>query len=447
MAIEFVGTATVSGSGASLSLPLSSLTGGIASAPSEGDIVFVLCGGSSSKGTVAIQMVATGYTEWQAPTGRNDTYDTSISAYYKVQGGTPDTSVTVTNDSATFTISARAMVFRGVDTASLGKGALQGAANTGLPNLPSSTPTVDGSVLLDFAVAAHTSNTAAHTSSDYDLFFSVGYNGGTYDHTSSAGVKAWTSGAFDPAVYGGFAVNAQHSWSGFRTTLVPVNDPAGTAAITLGALTSSGTGDVLVDGAGAVSLGQITAAGAGAVTDVITGNAALTFGAVTVSASGGPVVSGAGDVTLGELAAAGGGDVAVEGSWAAQLDGIALSSAGEVAFGIAGSASISIGGIVVAGEGASDVSGVGLITLGQISSAGAGVADGGVVAPAGRPREGGFAWAGRDAVLGINGRDENSTAPHKDDDEVIVMVITEFLRMRARGHLDLLPQPAIAVEG
>lgn len=227
MPIEFVGTSTISGSGSSLSLSLASLTGGIASSPQEGDIVFVLCGGGSNKGTTAIQMVATGYTEWQAPFGRNDSYDTSISAYYKVQGSTPDTSVTITNDSSTFTISARAMVFRGVDTANLGKGALQGGANTGLPNLPSSTPTVDGSVIMDFSVAAHNLNATAHTSSDYDtgLFFSAGYDGGTYDHTSSVGVKFWTSGAFDPAVYGGYSVSAQHSWSGFRTTLAPTPEP------------------------------------------------------------------------------------------------------------------------------------------------------------------------------------------------------------------------------
>lgn len=223
MPIQFVGTSVVSGTNSSLLLPLTGLSGGIDSSPKQGDIVFVLCGGSSNKGTVAIQMITLGYTEWLAPFGRNDSYDTSISAFYKVMDSTPDTIATVTSDSPTYTISARSIVFRGVDTAQISKEALQTGANSGLPNLPGSTPTVEGSVIMDFSVAAHNLGNTPHTSSDYDsgLFFSEGYDADAYDHTLTVGIKFWSSGVFDPNVYGGYDVNAQHSWAGFRTTLTP----------------------------------------------------------------------------------------------------------------------------------------------------------------------------------------------------------------------------------
>jgi hypothetical protein len=107
MAIELVGSTTAAASG---SLSLTSLTGGIASAPAEGDIVFaVVAGSNSSDQDIAI----TGYTEVADLYANSTGFDTNLGVFWKVMGSTPDTSVTIPSLS---NVRAVVYVLRGVDT-------------------------------------------------------------------------------------------------------------------------------------------------------------------------------------------------------------------------------------------------------------------------------------------------------------------------------------------
>src|SRR3989344_2755282 len=112
--IEFVGGASASGINAAYNMSLTALTGGIASAPAQGDIVIVInmiantTNGNPGVGTA-------GYTE-VADLYSSDSYDTNLSTNYKVMGASPDTVVSC-NPSSGSTIASNcvAMVFRGVD--------------------------------------------------------------------------------------------------------------------------------------------------------------------------------------------------------------------------------------------------------------------------------------------------------------------------------------------
>lgn len=111
MTIQFVGAVTAGASGA---LSLTSLTGGIGSAPIADDLVIVAIGtGDSSDQNISISTPA-GYTEIV------DIYkdsifgtDANLGVYWKVMGGSPDTSVTIPSLTA---VRAAVYVLRGVDT-------------------------------------------------------------------------------------------------------------------------------------------------------------------------------------------------------------------------------------------------------------------------------------------------------------------------------------------
>lgn len=112
MALRYVGSATASGTGATYNIDLTSLTGGIGSAPIEGDIVIVTTGIAS---TSDIDMAVSGYTEL-ADLYSNDVRDSNLFVGYKLMTSTPDTSITVpgSGDAAQGGASA-AVVWRGVD--------------------------------------------------------------------------------------------------------------------------------------------------------------------------------------------------------------------------------------------------------------------------------------------------------------------------------------------
>lgn len=108
--ISFVGSATLAGSG---SLSLTSLTGGSGTQPIEGDLVICAIGAMDAPGSNQAMSISTpsGYTEVADLFADSSLYDTNLGVYYKLQGSTPDTSITIPNYGTTRAI---AYVLRGV---------------------------------------------------------------------------------------------------------------------------------------------------------------------------------------------------------------------------------------------------------------------------------------------------------------------------------------------
>lgn len=98
----------------------------------------------------------------------------------------------------------------------------------------------------------------------------------------------------------------------------------GSAAITLGALTSSGTGTLSITGTGARTLAALTSTGTG--TLAIAGTAAPTLAALTSTGSGTLSITGSGAVTLGALASSGTATLDITGTAAATLDDLTSAS-------------------------------------------------------------------------------------------------------------------------
>ena len=159
-----------------------------------------------------------------------------------------------------------------------------------------------------------------------------------------------SAGSFGPYMFtsGGFP-----SWAGI--TVEVFGSPgsgggiSGTAAITLGALTSAATGTLPIAGTASVTLGALTSVATG--TLAIKGQAAITLGDLTVASTGGATP--------------------INGSAAVTLDALTAASTGALA--LKGQAAVTLGALTAVATGTLPIVGQAAITLGQITSGATGV--------------------------------------------------------------------------
>jgi hypothetical protein len=145
---------------------------------------------------------------------------------------------------------------------------------------------------------------------------------------------------------------------------------SGTAALSLGDLTTTSAGVVAVNGAASLTLDPLTVTSAGLSGGSISGTAALTLAALTAAGVGAVAVQGASSLTLGVLTVSAAGVVAVQGAGALTLGALTVTSAGTVA--VQGSASLTLGAVTVSSAGVELVAGAASLTLGSFTSSAAG---------------------------------------------------------------------------
>ena len=220
--LEYVGGATGSHSGdtSPWSVSLTGLTGGLASAPAQGDIV-VLChstysGSNEDGGPVA----AAGFAEI-ADLYADDSADANLSVSYKIMTATPDTSVSIlgTGYYANYQMVA-VSVWRGVDVAvpiDVTSTTATGT-NTAKPNPPAITPTTSEAVVLVAGGSSHYLTDQTFTAAELSNFVTAGHGGASV----GIGSYEWTSGAFDPAAWGFSGTDASdYSWAAVSLALRP----------------------------------------------------------------------------------------------------------------------------------------------------------------------------------------------------------------------------------
>lgn len=256
MAIQYVGGrgAGRAGSTSSVNVAINSgLTGGIAAAASTGDLIVV---------TVAVatqgrnpSCAISGYTNKTQQHTTSTTYDISVCTSYKISTG--DTQVTIpSTGNIADGQGYRIMVFRGVDPTNVEDVAAQYAASQGVNNRPDGAaiqPVTAGAWIVVGGGGAASTGTTLFTSGDLSGFAS--YNGpDTNDGTVGMGYySGWSSGSWNPAVWGGGSVNAANSWGATTLALRP--------AAVVHDLTATG----IATGApslGTPTLGQVHALGA-----------------------------------------------------------------------------------------------------------------------------------------------------------------------------------------
>lgn len=203
--IQYVGGTTGStlGTASSWTISLTSLTGGIASAPAAGDFVVVFYGVGSLGESSAYALSVTGYTQ-QALVFSNDLYEAHLLVATKRLSGA-DTSITLSQTYDTSDAGAAVVhVFRGVDPTTPMDVAVQTstAIDTVLADPPAITPVTAGAWVVAAGCGGHERIRDSFTSSDLTAFLSTGQSETSGDVTIGAGYVADATGAIDPAQFG-----------------------------------------------------------------------------------------------------------------------------------------------------------------------------------------------------------------------------------------------------
>jgi len=232
----------------------------------QNDIVFVAVENASTIDRGVGALVPSTYIASGAANYQNDTNDSNFQVSYKVMGATPDTTVAIPASNATTAGVAYAIyVFRGVNTV------VAGNNNTGIANAPAITPTTAGAWIVAFAGAAVAAGAVftnpANMSTVTNHFRSATITTTTNDANIGGAIyTAWTSGAFDPAVFGGSTSTNTGSWSAVTIALkafvatinYTLDGTPGTYAVT-GNTASVAFGAKLIGNAGSYSLAGNTA--------------------------------------------------------------------------------------------------------------------------------------------------------------------------------------------
>lgn len=223
--IRYVGGTTYSNTAvqSSASVSLTSLSGGLSSAPETGDLVIVFLAAPQSSA-----LAATGYTQvtYMPPGG---SYTNGLYVGYKFMGATPDTTVTLTataGNAVNNAETAAIQVWRGITrngspfdvTPVTAK-----AAGSVRVNPAAITPVSYGSIIVCGGVG-DAGSTGAQTFSSSELkgFLSVGGNGVNRDSTIGMGYKEWISGAFDPAQFNFSTTDPSTAWQAVTLALAPL---------------------------------------------------------------------------------------------------------------------------------------------------------------------------------------------------------------------------------
>ena len=223
--IEYVGgySMGIPGTLTDVTVSLTSLTGGLASAPVEDDLIVVYFGvGSQSNPSLTIYT----YTEIEE-LYVNDTRDANLAVYMKFMGGTPDTSFLIAGTGSSSNAGVVVVhVWRGVDkitpldvahTTAIGY-------NTALCDPPAITPISPGALIVSGGAAALYSDSSYY--GDYSSPELTGLL--SVNQTDSNGVVLgvgyhyWTSGTFNPSqfTYSGGDTTA-FSWAAITLALRP----------------------------------------------------------------------------------------------------------------------------------------------------------------------------------------------------------------------------------
>ena len=228
-AIQLVGTTTASGTNAAYNMSLTSLSGGIGTAPAANDLVVVLqmytgtAHGNPGVGT-------SGYTEL-FDVYANSTYDANFSMNYKVMGASPDTVVSCNPSSNAASSSVcMAYVFRGesiispIDIATTSAHQATGTTNSS-PNCPAITPVTPDAFV--FCAGGATGSAVAASITWPTTPTGIGY--GTSIQADPGGASAivavfgrWATGAYDPAAWTmTMGTAAQDSWAAASIAIRP----------------------------------------------------------------------------------------------------------------------------------------------------------------------------------------------------------------------------------
>ena len=274
----------------------SGLTGGSGAAALAGDLVVVtVCVGSAARTPTIAISTPTGYTPLTVQRTSLTSFDTNVQTCYKIMGGTPDTTVTIPpSGNNADGIAYAIQVFESVDATTPMDVAATYATGTGVNNRPDPAaiePVTAGAWIVCCGGGAASAGGTLTASQLTDVMSANGSD--TNDGTVCVGYyTAWTSGSFDPNVFGGGSVSANNSWGcstlALRPAVVTVShDSTGTPTGAGGVVTGTAahiavhTSTGALSGSGAVAAGTAAHSAAHASTGVLAAPGAEVVGAAS----------------------------------------------------------------------------------------------------------------------------------------------------------------------
>ena len=306
MAITFVGSTPVGSAidGGNVTLNLTGASGLLDSSGAQAtllqnDVVFVAYG-IGANADFAMATTSSGWTKHHE-NYYNRTSDANFAVFYKIMGSTPDTSfVAVGNGNTGHGTLAVAFAFRGVDSTVFDVTSTSASLDGGSrPDPPSITPVTSGAWIL--AGGAGATGTAVALTNPGDLstttnHFRSGTVAEALDCCLAMGIKTnWTSGAFDPAMFGGGTNGAGDSWCAITIALKPVGGPVPyTITITPGSLPIGGA-SVTVRYGRSITITPSSVPITGSVVQPLRGKAiTITAGSLPIAGAGGAARDGQG---------------------------------------------------------------------------------------------------------------------------------------------------------
>jgi hypothetical protein len=308
MAITFVGSKTFTHS--AITAQSCSLTdlldeAGASATLLQHDIVVINYVLGSTVNRLVSQMTINNYTAFAADLYQNDNNDANQLVSYKFMGATPDTTVLIPESNATSAgVAVVIHAFRGVNkiTPSDATPTTAGNINTGVANAAAITPVTQGAWILacggaGVAAGAVFTNPAG-MSATTNHFRSVTITTTTTDaNAGTALLTTWTSGSYDPPVFGGSTSTNTGAWVATTIALRPaVNSSYGTGS-TNGIIKGSGR---LVGTSNGVASSTVTVRGSGNLAGSVVGVASasgLLENSIEISASSEGVATVSGTLT------------------------------------------------------------------------------------------------------------------------------------------------------
>jgi len=242
----------------------------------QGDMVVVAINQGSTVDRTQAQLTPSGYTPAHTDLYQNDSNDVNLQVSYKFMGASPDANVSIpASDSTANGVAYDIHVFRGVDPNNPldVAAAVTGGINTGVANAAAITPSSSGAWIMAVGAAAvaagavFTNPTGMSTTTNH--FRSATITSTTVDANIGAALKIdWSSGAFDPAAFGGSTSTNTGSWAAVTLALRPLLDSiSATGSPSLGTLLSTSAAKALVEGVGGGTLNAFGSSAAATVRD------------------------------------------------------------------------------------------------------------------------------------------------------------------------------------
>lgn len=290
MAISFVGSDTsLAGSG------VTSITMDVPVATAEGDVIVALVMSSQTSDFDCTENSGT-YTQLFDLYQNGSANDTNFAGFYKVQGASPDTTVTLVGRSANGGILGLIAVYRGVDPDTPIDVAVTttGAADAGDPDCPATVTATDGAWVLACAGCSDP-DAVTNPPTNYANLVDVQQ---TIRNCMIASREIAVAGAEDPGAYTDITADANDSWCAATVVLRPLVEAGGIegeAAITEAGDTVSGAGELDIAGASAITEAGDTLSAAGEID--IEGAAAITEAGDSLAAAGALAIEGEAVIT------------------------------------------------------------------------------------------------------------------------------------------------------